>query len=606
MKVALIATHQLSVGSVVPLLDCLGVLALAASVQRHCRHVRCEVMDLVDFGEMGRKPYDRQIELIADRVAASQADVLGLSTMSNNLIIALDVCRKAKQRNPALHTVLGGPGVSFCAAEVVRTFSHADTVIRGEADKAFPDFLNAFRQGSREPPIPGVVRRVDGQVLDCGWPEPIANLDQLPIPLYDARFEYTSPSNVPEKHNSVSLEVGRGCPFCCTFCCTSRFFKRRFRVKSVERVLEEISVIQSCFGDKKVIFNHDLLTFDHSYVCQLSRALQAHTPRVNWGCSARLDSVTPDLLAEMRKAGCERIFLGIEVATPKMQKSIRKNLDLTHLDETLNALVSLDFGFTLSFIVGFPGEESSDIEALVLSVLRSKSRHWEKVRIQIHALAPEPGSDLLRRFQDQLAYDDYGSPGTSDVPASWEGQRNVIREHPEIFPTYFHIASTTTPREQVLKLTYLAGLIELKMTFSLQLAFSVLGRALSSGLIEKMSEIELPPPDPYPGRQHVRLMDSVRRVVRGIGRDAPSFLSKFEAMAQYEMAVAAVMEDCPKLLLKAIEVDYDPEELIGWISSRCQGTLERGRRYYIVFRNGDDERPKCARVPKALVDLLNA
>ena len=90
-----------------------------------------------------------------------------------------------------------------------------------------------------------------------------------------------------------------------------------------------------------MIFNHDLLTFDRAFIEELCDALKQQTPLIRWGCSARLDTIDEAILIKMREAGCERIFFGVEVATERLQKSIRKRLDLAQVQKTIKLVESV-------------------------------------------------------------------------------------------------------------------------------------------------------------------------------------------------------------------------------------------------------------------------
>ncbi|MDP8223104.1 MAG: radical SAM protein [Candidatus Lernaella stagnicola] len=607
MKVTLLAIHQLSIKSYVPLLDCLGVLALAAAVRERADGVECDVLDLVEYGDMYQRDYQDDLEAIVDRVVQENTDVLGLSTMSNNLILALDICRRIKERGLSIHTMIGGPGVSFCAPAVVEIFEQVDAVIRGEADFVFPEYLSDLKRGRCDIRVPGLVEKRGRVTIDTGWPDPIADLDELPIPLYDPRFNHCSPENEIEKHTSVSLEAGRGCPFRCVFCSTSHYFQRRFRVKSVPRILEEVQVIQDTYGSEKtIVFNHDLLTLKQDYMADLCAALKAHTPAVHWGCSARLDCLDESLLERMRESGCERIFIGVETATPKMQTAIRKNLDLERLTPMVETLRRLDFGCTLSFIAGFPSESSDDLQALLATVFREKILDWEKVRIQIHALAPEPGSDLLTQTPvRELAYDAQGSPGTSDLPFDWRALRTVIRRHPAIFPTYFHFRNPHVTRETVLKMCLLASFIELKMTYSLQLAYKHLGERLPVALFQALDHIDCPEPDYIDNGQFLTLMAQVHEIVAGLENDMPDYAKQLEAIARYEMAVGRIMQN-PEQAPELLEVEFEPNELIEQLTEKKSDPLTQRRRHLMVFWDETKKKPQYVCLPPQLAALAEA
>lgn len=63
----------------------------------------------------------------------------------------------------------------------------------------------------------------------------VDDLDKLPY------VDYSLLEDIDIK-KQVNIDVGRGCPFSCTFCSTSIFWKRRYRLKSKERLIEEMEL----------------------------------------------------------------------------------------------------------------------------------------------------------------------------------------------------------------------------------------------------------------------------------------------------------------------------------------------------------------------------
>ncbi len=388
MKIKLAAAHQVTFAEPVPLNNCLGVLQVAACLrQRNIRDIQCDVLDLVEFHYLYYRDFNETMERVSEEFLVSQPDMVGFSTMADNLPIAVEICERIKKKCPAITTILGGPGASFCAREILQAFPWVDVVIRGEAEKAFPDYIDASISGIKNPAVKGSVYRSGKTIIDNGWPSPIDNLDDIPFPAFEFCRDYPA-GNDNENLNSInkqpwdfsiSLEPGRGCAFNCIFCSTSKFFKRKHRLKSVTRVIEEILYTRERFGNRKVIFNHDILVYHHDYISDLCREIERRVPGLSCRCHARFDTIDDSILKKMRRAGCSEIYLGIETATPRMQKLLNKNLDLTGLEKTLETFRELDYKFCLSFIVGFPEEEPADIEGIFAMALRARHRCGDAV-----------------------------------------------------------------------------------------------------------------------------------------------------------------------------------------------------------------------------------
>lgn len=611
MIVRLITAHQLSFSSPVSLRNCLGVLQLAACLREHVPTVQCDVPDLRNFNHLSREDFGQTMEALLTRVISPLPHVLGISTMSNNLAVALEICRRLKEIQPGVITVLGGPGVSFCAPETIKKFPAVDAVIRGEADEAFPLYIQALINGENQPATPGLVCMKGDNIIDNGWPEPIQDLDQLPVPAY----EFCTAAEDADygqfgDYNGVSLEAGRGCPFNCTFCSTSHFFKRKHRLKSTERLLQEIVYIRETLGDERIIFHHDILTLKKDYVFDLCEKILDRAPNLRWKCHARFDTIDPELLDTMRRAGCNEMFFGIECATPRMQKAINKRLDLSGYDEKVKTLKDLDYRFSLSFIAGFPGEEDRDLEALLDLAFRAKAIADDNVVIKIHTLVPLLGSDLYNGWKENLEYDPYGSLGTTDIPVHWKEPRATIMEHPEIFCLYYHFPIGEAHRSASCKAGMIGVAVDSLMKSSLRLAYNILGPKLAAGVARNLDKLELPPPASYKDTEYHIMTRSLRELVLELLKNDETGFAKVDAVSQFELAAKEVLKGPKdKKNIRLIETFYHPEELVKELNAPKglpQKAPGKEKLYFMVSRDSETGKVKVVEIPGEMVRLLDS
>ena len=469
---------------------------------------------------------------------------------------------------------------------------------------------------TKNPAVKGLVYRSGGDIIDNGWPEPIENLDVLPIPAYELCKKNHRVENKEETrfgdYNGISLESGRGCPFNCIFCSTSHFFKRKHRLKSVSRIIEEILYVRGKFGDERIIFNHDIMTLRREYMAELCREIASRVPGLTWKCHARFDTIDKPLLEKMRRSGCNEIFFGIEAVTPRMQKVLKKQLDLTGFEEKIEWLKELDFKFSLSYIVGVPGEESRDIEAILAQTMWVKSFCGDKAFIKIHTLVPVPGAELYEKWKDRLLYDEYGSLGTSDIPVGWTKLRKMIEKHPAVFPMYFHLPIGKKRRNRSRKFELLGLAVDSQMKYSMKMAYDELGEDLAAALVAHIDEIQLPPAAGFRDTEYHIATHSIRELIINLldGKNAPgkrTLAREFDAVARFEIALQQVLRHKRSKDFKVIETYYDPLELIKKIRT---GTIlqknkrEEKKRYLMILWDEKESKIKCAKIPPDFVKLI--
>jgi hypothetical protein len=110
---------------------------------------------------------------------------------------------------------------------------HADFVIRGEGEIAFPELAGALDRGRGFVEIQGLSRWRDGQKVHNPERPRLTDLDVNPIPDFSLVVGYG-------RRRIASVATSRGCPFPCTFCSVPGMYGNTFRTHSIDRVIAEL------------------------------------------------------------------------------------------------------------------------------------------------------------------------------------------------------------------------------------------------------------------------------------------------------------------------------------------------------------------------------
>src|SRR5437764_12338342 len=112
------------------------------------------------------------------------------------------------------------------------------------------------------------------------------------------------PNVVTPGRDTAALDLGRGCPFACTFCSTNDFFRRNFRLRSPERVLQDMRQFAARYASREFQLVHDMFTFDRKRVVEFCNAMLASGEDFTRSCSARTDCIDEPLLDLMLSSCC--------------------------------------------------------------------------------------------------------------------------------------------------------------------------------------------------------------------------------------------------------------------------------------------------------------
>jgi radical SAM superfamily enzyme YgiQ (UPF0313 family) len=157
-------------------------------------------------------------------------------------------------------------------------------------------------------------------------------------------------------------------------------------------VLKEIEYLQLNFDIRTVFFIDDTFTIQPSWVVNFCEQLIEKKLQLTWCCQSRADTLKPELLALMKRAGCVQIDMGIESGSPRVLKALKKGESVETMEAAVHAIKAAGLRVLCSFVVGSPEETSADLELTADFIRRTKP-----TMSQYYTLSPYPGSELYKQ-----------------------------------------------------------------------------------------------------------------------------------------------------------------------------------------------------------------
>lgn len=472
----------------------LNLLILSSVIKRAGGQAR--VLDLDYSVKTGRLALDDQFfKRVWDTMADLTCTHIGITTMCSNYPVILEMAKELKERFRDRTVILGGPQATAVAEETMELCPYVDLVVCGEGERTVEELVrNDFRHIEM---VRGVCYRGSAGVVRLPDQEMIGDLDTVPIPDYDAVPIDEYVAQIANTDNPVfPIEAGRGCPYNCTFCSTSMFWKRKYRVKSPERIAAEMRYVHGRWGVTKFDLVHDNLLFDTKYRMRLCDVFDKElAPDVQWVGASRIDHIAPEVLSRLKAGHCTGLFFGVETGSRRMQRLIRKGLKVETVPDQIRLVSQAGMGSTVSFILGFPEETPEDTESTLNLALECKI-NGAKVDLQV--LSPVYGSDLFTRFGEQAFWAESIQP-RSAMPTDRLSVASLVRSNKELFAFYYGFPNPYLEYEFIVFVNFLFAVVinnnpeELRRyldgtrTGLLELANKVVGRvSVRSAITDKM------------------------------------------------------------------------------------------------------------------------
>ena len=319
--------------------------------------------------------------------------------------------------------IAGGPHPTSFTEESLAC-PDIDYLVIGEGENTVKELVSTLVDGKDPRDVPGIAYRENGRVQLSAGRIPIENLDELAPPAWDLveMCEYFKFQSMGGLRNGryMNLFTSRACPYRCTYCHSQ--FGSRFRARSAQSVLEEVKVLVDRYDIEHFeivddIFNCDLNRSKEILDLLYSEGLPIE---VSFPNGLRCDRLDREFLEKFARFSFSLLCVPVETASPRLQKMIRKNLNLTKVNETINICADLGIYTRGYFMLGFPTETEEELRATVDFAVNSRLHS-----AFFFAVVPFKGTDLYDqclevmkkrnyRYED---YDYFRSPmNLSDVP----------------------------------------------------------------------------------------------------------------------------------------------------------------------------------------------
>ena len=294
---------------------------------------------------------------VLDQLRAFKPDIMGFMMTTYMFPDTLEWIRYIKKALD-IPVVVGGYNLRVYP-EASISHPEIDYGVIEQALDTIPALFSALENRTPLADVPGLVYKENGQtkktpvkpVVFDDFPNPARDL--LPNELY-AEFP-------TERKNFTVMVTSLGCPFGCSFCEAGR---TAYNPRSPKTVVDEMEACFHKYGIREIdIFDYSF-TADRERTIAICREMRRRNLDILWACRSRID-IDAELLAEMKKAGCGRIYYGIESGSRQILDRVNKGITIQQIRETIKQTKRQGISALGFFLVGAPGETRKTVKQTV-------------------------------------------------------------------------------------------------------------------------------------------------------------------------------------------------------------------------------------------------
>ncbi len=368
-------------------MPCIGLAYVATFLAQAGHEVQVHDDFLLRSGQRGTM----------EAIARFEPDAIGVSILTPVADWVTALLRAVRQRWPRVRIFAGNLHADLFPEEL---HGLCDAVVHGEGEQTSVDLLAAWERGESGEGIPGVTLLRDGQATHGGERPLAQDLDAFPFPDWSLLpyRRYTLMPLGTLARPLVTAVASRGCPNRCDYCALG-YQGQRVRHRSVGNVVDELEHDVSHFGVRQVGFMDPIFPLSDEHAIDFSREVirRGLQQQLVWLTELRPDSVGPEALRWMRRAGCRRLVMGIETGVESLARAVNRRLDSDRTRAFVRACRQTDITTVGLFMLGLPGETPEQTEQTIRYAC-SLDLDFAKFAITV----PFPGSKL---------YDDLAAQG---------------------------------------------------------------------------------------------------------------------------------------------------------------------------------------------------
>ena len=316
----------------------------------------------LDISILDCEALNMSYEKIRNKISEINPDVVAITFPTPVYNQIKTIVKDIKGIRHDIVIVVGGPHPTISTSETLVDIAEIDFAVMGEGEETLTELVGFLISGKKNyDEILGLAfRQSDGGIIVNELRPLIADLDSLPFPARDLlqmEIYYLPPTKVVDNGQFINIISGRGCPYSCAFCTAESVWRRRYRVRSVENVIEEMSQCIKNYSATSFNFHDELFTADLNRVRNFCNEIKQRGWDISWTIQARVDSINDEILALMRLAGCKRIGFGFESGSQRILNKICKGATLDQARKAVELCRKNDIMVSGAFIIGYLDED---------------------------------------------------------------------------------------------------------------------------------------------------------------------------------------------------------------------------------------------------------
>lgn len=333
------------------------------------------------IGEISHPLLEKNVVKVIKQTNIEGFDVILIS--QGDLYLSIAICKKLKEL-VNIPIIIGGLEIEQLGYSEIYKIAlekgYIDYLIDGPGIVPLFFLLNSIKNKVKPWSIPGLIYFDNNRVIknDTGKPTSPIKPDFRGLPLEKYVWDSKNFGIKCLKHNKMLIlpfKFIEGCPNSCIFCVSSTSKLNYLDPKKTVKYIKELS---EEYNTKYFYFLNDAINISKNYINDLCDEIINNNLGIYWMDCASFKNLDRATLLKMRKAGCIRLFLGLESGSQKLLNYIEKGITIKQASDVLKWSNEAGIWMHISIICGFPEETKEDINKTI-TFLNNNKKYIDKI-----------------------------------------------------------------------------------------------------------------------------------------------------------------------------------------------------------------------------------
>lgn len=338
--------------------------------------------------------FKEQLSFVEKQQPKVVAIYTNLMTKTNVIKLMKELKLNSKLGRPKI--ILGGPDVTYNCEKYLK--AGADFLVIGEGEQTFLELYKAIQKEGDYNSIQGIAFFSEGKVIKTNARIKIKELKDLPLPNREAIpvHKYLETWKKHHGQSSMTVSTQRGCPYTCKWCSTA-VYGQSYRRRPADLVANELKVLKTNYKPDSIWFVDDVFTVSHKWLKSFHQEVLKQDAVIPFECITRAERLNDEVLQLLKEAGCFRIWIGAESGSQKIIDAMDRRVDVNVVKSAIQKTNSLGIETGTFIMLGYPGEDMSDISNTVQYLKEANPTHFT-----ITVAYPIKGTSLYNEVEHKI------------------------------------------------------------------------------------------------------------------------------------------------------------------------------------------------------------